>query len=372
MTSSGAAVLWVRCEPGRSILAAHLASVAGRFRAARWRVVVGADPPSPEGRAVAVLDDPWLEPLPAAGERLAVADGAGSAVWRAPRVLRLEGEQGWRPRHPPATWLEYERAAIRPGRPHVRSLSAEPWFGFLVAAAGEAEELFARGWPPRRGDVALVAGVRLFRHADPAGHERRELVPFVPVEARKVVDVGCGRGLLGALLRSPGRWVMGIEPEVELARAAAKVLDAVLPAPVEVALAAIRSPIDCFVLADVLEHTADPAAVLRGLVPLLSPGGTVVVSLPNAAWSPVVRALAAGRWDTTLAGVQARDHLFFTTPVSFTALARECGLRVRTMRLLPETRPLLLRLWSWFVARSAGGDPSALAAPQMIAVLERL
>ena len=70
------------------------------------------------------------------------------------------------------------------------------------------------------------------------------------------------------------------------------------------------------VFADVLEHLANPGEILRRLVERLAPDARVLVAIPNAAWIPVLAALAAGRWDPTLAGVQARDHLTVFTPRS--------------------------------------------------------
>ena len=57
--------------------------------------------------------------------------------------------------------------------------------------------------------------------------------------------------------------MIGIEPDWELARQAARRLDLVLPLPAETGLEALRPGIDCLVFADVLEHTTDPAGVLE-------------------------------------------------------------------------------------------------------------
>ena len=165
---------------------------------------------------------------------------------------------------------------------------------------------------------------------------------------------------------------MGIEPDWVLAREAARRLDLVLPVRAEEGLRALRPDVDCLVFADVLEHVPDPAGVLLEAAAVLSDDGRIVVSVPNAAWAPVLRALAAGRWDPTLAGNQARDHLAQMTAASFARLAAECGLEVESTTPLVAPLPRRLRWWAWLAARTAGGAVSDLLATQWILVLRRL
>jgi 2-polyprenyl-3-methyl-5-hydroxy-6-metoxy-1,4-benzoquinol methylase len=350
------------------VVAEHLRHVAGRFEAAGWEVVTGdrLDPPS--AAVLAVMEDPWVEPLPELARALAAAHIEGAPAWRVPLVWGLTGNQGWRERVP-ATMLEYERRTVTGWRRATASLEPTPWCGFCVAAPGQAEVLLGAGWPPRA--AAIVTTTRLFRYPDPSGHERRELMRFVPDSARRVVDVGCGSGSFGALLRAAGKTVIGIEPDWELAVLARAKLNVVLPVPGEPGLEAVRVPVDCVVLADVLEHTSPPQRLLRAAALALGHDGRgrLVVSFPNAAWAPVVRALAAGRWDTTLAGVQARDHLFYTTPRSFAALAEECGLAVEALEPLGPGMSFRDRLWGRLAALTAGGTFAETAAPQWAAVL---
>jgi 2-polyprenyl-3-methyl-5-hydroxy-6-metoxy-1,4-benzoquinol methylase len=370
MTQAGTRpVLWLRARSERAVLAEHLLHVAGGFGAAGWTVVTNDRVDPPADAALAVMEDPWVEPLQALASALAAADVAGPPAWRVPLVWGLDGAQGWRGEAPPASVLEYERRAVSTRRTSVVALGREAWCGFTVAAPGQASNLLTVGWPPE--GAALVLSTRLFRYSDPSAHERRELLPFVPVSARRVVDVGCGSGLFGAILRATGKTVVGIEPEWELARLARERLDIVLAVPGEEGLKALRSPVDCVVLADVIEHTSPPHRLLRAAAEAVkhAQGGRVLVSFPSAAWAPVVRALAAGRWDTTLAGVQARDHLFYTTPRSFAAIAGECGLEVERLEPLGAASSFRDRLWAWLAVVTAGGKPSEMAAPQWVAVL---
>lgn len=389
-------LLWLATASRRSVVAAHLDHVGGRFAAEGWRVYRGDEPPrlpetggGAEEMPVAVMTDPWIEPFAAAARTLAAvlpvrAAAAADPRWRVPRLTGLEGPQGWVPRWPPWTLRQARARAVQrrwvPGRA-VRAQAAgggsrnQPGHppllpGFAVAPAGEARRLLAGDAAlPRSEDCVLVPEVRFFRYPDPADHERREILPWVPEEARLVVDVGCGHGRLGELLRRPGRTVVGIEPDPTLARAAGRRLDQVLAGRAEDMLPTLGRPVDCFVFADVLEHLVEPEALLRRARGHLADDGVVVASVPNSAWAPVLRDLAAGHWEPTLAGVQARDHLRPFTPASFERTAEECGFRVERRAPLAAPLPWRLRLWAWLVARSAGGDPRHLTAPQWLMLL---
>ncbi|HPF71174.1 MAG TPA: methyltransferase domain-containing protein, partial [Candidatus Krumholzibacteria bacterium] len=116
------------------------------------------------------------------------------------------------------------------------------------------------------------------------GRPRREMRRFVPAEARRILDVGCGAGAFGAGLKDerPGLEVWGVEMDPEAAARARTVLDRVLEgdaAGVAPTLAGER--FDAIVLNDVLEHVLEPEALLALLRPLLADGGRLVASVPN-------------------------------------------------------------------------------------------
>ncbi len=364
--------LWLRASSTRSVVRAHLRAVAGRFRAAGWQILEGEKPQDWLG-PLAVLDEVWADPLPEVAGFLARRATDAPARWRVPRISGGVGVQDWPLRQGPYTTMDYERRAaaarLRPGA--AQNPGSAPWLGFAVAGAADAQALLARGWPPEPESVLLEPGAVLYRYADPAGHERHELDPYIPDTAKIIVDVGCGHGRLGERHRGPGKIVVGIEPDPDLAQAARERLDQVLALDALVGLDTLEEPLDCVVFADVLEHLSDPESVLAKAAAMLAEDGRVIVSLPNSSWAPVLHAAAAGRWDLTLAGVQARDHLVPMTPESFSAMAGRCGLRV--VERIPFPIPLTwkLRLWARLVAWSAGGRAEDLSAPQWVLVLTR-
>src|SRR5262245_15109405 len=122
----------------------------------------------------------------------------------------------------------------------------------------------------------------------------RALARWVPVSARRILDVGCGEGRLGALLKmlAPGREVFGVERDPAAAAAAARHLDRVFPLDVEIDDPPLEAgSVDCILYGDVLEHLAEPEAVLRRHRRLLGAHGVILCSVPNVQHFSVLAAL---------------------------------------------------------------------------------
>jgi 2-polyprenyl-3-methyl-5-hydroxy-6-metoxy-1,4-benzoquinol methylase len=147
----------------------------------------------------------------------------------------------------------------------------------------------------------------------------------------RVLDAGCGAGGNGALVKRAGAAeVVGVELDPAAAERARAQLDRVLTAdlseldPDDLG----PEPFDAILAIDVLEHLVDPAAVLRGLVGRLKPGGVVVASIPNVAHVWVIANLLAQRWPQRERGIFDRTHLRFFARRDMERLLREAGLTV--------------------------------------------
>ncbi len=106
-------------------------------------------------------------------------------------------------------------------------------------------------------------------------------VGSVPTHPRRVLDVGCGRGVLLQEFRRRGWNVQG----TELSDQAASYARQTLKIPVEVGtLETIHFPpnhFDTIILWHVLEHVLNPRALLAEINRILKPGGVLLVSVPN-------------------------------------------------------------------------------------------
>ncbi len=164
-------------------------------------------------------------------------------------------------------------------------------------------------------------------------HARPEILQLVPISATRILDVGCGAGILGASIKSrQAAEVHGVELMSDAASKAEGCLDRVWNLPVESALPELANDYyDCIVAADVLEHVIDPWVTLIGLKEKLAPDGKIVVSLPNVQNWGVVSCLLEGKWDYRSEGILDRTHLHFFTRKSVEELFWNAGLRIAHM-----------------------------------------
>lgn len=260
-----------------------------------------------------------------------------------------------------------------------------------IAEAGRAEVLHAHTYRHRAAE--LLRGVlgdepRAFERSAPrvnASHASSELAPYVgsgtngssaplrdyylnsrpeiadlvPASAARILDVGCGAGMLGRALKADGRReVVGIEVNHRAADVARQHLDLVLDIDIDEAeeLPLEASSFDCVICADVLEHLRDPERVLRLLARYLRPDGVLVASIPNVRHvSALLPLLVHGRWQYRDEGILDRTHLRFFTLAEVLELLEKSEYRVRS---IGETRsvdhPAISEIAS--MVRMLGGD----------------
>lgn len=166
--------------------------------------------------------------------------------------------------------------------------------------------------------------------------------------ACRILDVGTATGYLGAVLRRRGfKHVCGIEEQASWAAEARPFYETLVTRDIE------RDPLpwppgtfDVMICADVLEHVRHPDITLQHLLPLLTPEGYLIISLPNIAHWSVRISLLLGRFEYAANGILDRDHLRFFTRRSARRLLHQAGLRIQR----EEHVPLPMTRWcngSW-------------------------
>jgi 2-polyprenyl-3-methyl-5-hydroxy-6-metoxy-1,4-benzoquinol methylase len=152
-------------------------------------------------------------------------------------------------------------------------------------------------------------------------------------EARKyknVLETGCSTGFLSKLIAADGTRVVGIEIDEEAAEMARqscqRVLSCSLNSPEWVRQ--VGEMFDLVTYGDVLEHLANPLAVLRQTRELLVPGGRVLICLPNIAHWTIRAKLLAGNFRYESTGILDFTHTRFFTVRAAREFIAEAGYRI--------------------------------------------
>lgn len=161
-----------------------------------------------------------------------------------------------------------------------------------------------------------------------------------------VLDVGCGSGVHGAeLKRLHGHRVVGVDlSEASIGKAKSRLEEAYVAdvtKPEQYTFYGKRQ-FDVVVFSDVLEHLYDPSDVLERHIPLIAPGGHLVISLPNLVIWNVRFALLFGRFEYQDTGTLDRTHIRFFTCKSIRRFIEDAGFRVLRQRVTPGiSRPFV-------------------------------
>ncbi|RJQ13373.1 MAG: glycosyltransferase [Nitrospiraceae bacterium] len=161
--------------------------------------------------------------------------------------------------------------------------------------------------------------------------ERREVEALIPEDAVKILDVGCGEGILGRILLEKGvREVTGIEVNPAACAVARKNLTGVICGDIEeMELDFDEGYFDCIILADILEHLKDPLSGLKKLRRHLSASGTVVASIPNVRYWGIINMLTEGHWKYQDHGILDKTHLRFFTRKEIQTLFEGAGFKIK-------------------------------------------
>lgn len=161
---------------------------------------------------------------------------------------------------------------------------------------------------------------------------RDDLLLYIPLDARSLLELGCGEGGLGALVKERQKCrVAGIELDPHAAAIARKKLDDVYTGDVRHIVEILHDKFDCIVASEIVEHVDDPWSLLAELRDITAHGGRLVISIPNIANASIVGDLLRGRFDYTYIGLACAGHLRFFTRASIEDLLEIAGWKVEAI-----------------------------------------
>ncbi|MEZ5649372.1 MAG: bifunctional 2-polyprenyl-6-hydroxyphenol methylase/3-demethylubiquinol 3-O-methyltransferase UbiG [Burkholderiaceae bacterium] len=159
----------------------------------------------------------------------------------------------------------------------------------------------------------------------------------VELTGRKVLDVGCGGGILAEAMAAAGGEVTGIDLADKSLRVARlhglesgiKVDYRKISAE---ALAAQRpGAFDVVTCLEMLEHVPDPASIVQACADLLAPGGWVFFSTINRNPKSFLFAIVGAEYLLRLLPKGTHDYARFIKPSELAAAARAAGLQADLM-----------------------------------------
>ena len=168
---------------------------------------------------------------------------------------------------------------------------------------------------------------------------------FVAFANKRVVDIGCGGGILAEGMARLDAQVTGIDlSENALKVAELHSLDSSIPVRYENIATedfAAREPesFDIVTCMEMLEHVPDPAAVVRACATLLKPGGTLFLSTINRNPKAFLFAIIGAEYLLRLLPRGTHDYTKFIAPAELAQFARAAGLQVNAIAGL-EYNPL--------------------------------
>ena len=174
---------------------------------------------------------------------------------------------------------------------------------------------------------------------------------LVPLAGKRVLDVGCGGGILSDSMARKGAQVLGIDLAGKALRVAQlHALEAQTPnvqyreQSVEALAEQQPASFDVVTCMEMLEHVPDPASVVRACSKLVKPGGWVFFSTINRSPKAFLFAIVGAEYLLSLLPRGTHEYLKFIRPSELASYSRASGLELLHTRGM-EYNPLTRRYW---------------------------
>ena len=172
-----------------------------------------------------------------------------------------------------------------------------------------------------------------------------------PLQGQRVLDVGCGGGILADAMARKGAQVTGIDLSTKALRVAQlHALEAQTPdieyREVSVETLAQEQPgsFDMVTCMEMLEHVPDPDSVVRACAALVKPGGWVFFSTINRNLKSFLFAIVGAEYVLNMLPRGTHEYAKFIRPSELAASCRAAELDLLHTRGL-EYNPITQRYW---------------------------
>ena len=196
---------------------------------------------------------------------------------------------------------------------------------FSQAELDKFGALAQRWWDPEGPQKALHA-MNPVRLAYVAGR--------TTLRDARVLDVGCGGGLLSEALAGEGAVVTAIDLSPELLKVArlhgleTGVSVDYRQQPVEALATEAPGSFDAVTCMEMVEHVPDPAAIIRACVELLRPGGRLYLSTLNRTPAAFALAIVGAEYIARLLPKGTHRYRDFIRPSELAGWLRDAGLQL--------------------------------------------
>ncbi len=163
---------------------------------------------------------------------------------------------------------------------------------------------------------------------------------------KRILDVGCGGGILSESMARLGANVTGIDMgEAPLGVARLHALETGVKVDYQHSTAESfadnhEAEFDVVTCMEMLEHVPDPESIVRACAKACKPGGRVFFSTLNKTWQSYLFAIVGAEHVLKLVPKGTHEHAKFIKPARLIAYAEAAGLKVRASRGL-SYNPLL-------------------------------
>ena len=160
---------------------------------------------------------------------------------------------------------------------------------------------------------------------------------YLDLNGKRVVDVGCGGGILTEALAAAGAEALGVDLSVELIDVAdLHGLESGISAQYQVISAeelAAQQPagFDHVTCMEMLEHVPDPQSIIHACATLVKPGGMVFFSTLNRVPNAYLFSIVAAEYLLKMLPKGTHDYKTFIKPAELSQMARNAGLELQGM-----------------------------------------